>query len=279
MEIIVSELSSWYELHMLNFAIGLVSAAVVMIVGYLAARGASAAARAAMMKTPLRLRGLLVNFLSRTVRVSVLVFAGVVALGQMGVDIGPLIAGIGITGFIVGFAFKDSLANLAAGLLLLFYQPFEVGDFVEAGGQTGSVLDMSVAATELKLPDGRLAIVPNSKVWSGPIINFNRLGARRLEWTVGVGYSADIGDSLEALRDVVAADSRILADPSPQFLVNGLGESSVDLVVRAWVAPSDFASAMSDLRRGFKERLDADGIEIPFPHRVMVQPTTPTPSA
>lgn len=239
---------------------GLISALVVMAVGVVAARLAAGALRTTMQRTPLKNRALLINFLTRTVHVVIWVFAGVIALSQVGLDVGPLIAGIGITGFIVGFAFKDSLSNLAAGLLLLFYQPFEVGDFVETGGQAGTVLDMSIAATELKMPDGRLAIVPNSRIWNAHIINFNRLGRRRLEWAVPVPNSADLGGALEVLRSVVLEDSRVLLDPAPEFVVNALGPASVELVVRAWVEPKDVAEAASDLRRGFREGFQAAGI-------------------
>jgi small conductance mechanosensitive channel len=264
-------LETWLRLHLAAFSLGLLTALVVLAVGLVAAAMASRAVKTALMKTPIRNRALLVVFLGRTTRVVVVVFAGVLALSQIGLDIGPLIAGIGITGFIVGFAFKDSLSNLAAGLLLLFYQPFDKGDFVEIGGMQGSVLDMSVAATELRMPDGRLAIVPNSRIWNAPIINFNKLGTRRIEWRVGVAYRSDIGAVIEALHAVLAADERVLTDPAPQIVLEDLGESSVNFVVRGWVVPKDFGTVMTDVRRAIKETLDARGIEIPFPHRVLVQ--------
>jgi small conductance mechanosensitive channel len=260
------------EEYAVKFGLGLLSAAIIMLAGLAVAHLLARAASVAMQRTPLHRRQLLVNFLTRTVRVTVVVFAAVLALGKLGVNLGPLIAGIGITGFVVGFAFKDSLSNLAAGLLLLVYQPFDVGDTVEIGGMTGSVLDMSIVATEMKMPDGRLGIMPNSRVWNAPIINFNRLGARRIEWTVGVGYSADIGAAFTALRSAVDADPRVLKDPAPQYVVDALGDSSVSLVVRAWVGPNDVGDVTSDLRRRMKESLDEHGIEIPYPHRVMVQP-------
>lgn len=264
-------LQQWLRVEATRFGIAVLAAALILVLGVLLARVAGGLARRAMLRTPLRERALLVNFLERTARVVVVVFAAVTALARLGMEIGPLIAGIGITGFVIGFAFKDSLSNLAAGLLLLFYQPYEVGDFVEAGGQTGSVLHMTIVATELKLPDGRLAIVPNSKIWNASIINFNRLGTRRIEWIVGIAYNADIGVALDAIRDALAADPRVLREPAPQLVVNDLGESSVDLAVRAWVQPADFGNVMSDVRRAIKETLDTRGIEIPFPHRVLVQ--------
>lgn len=262
----------WVRVNAARFGVGILAAIAVLVVGLFVARVAASATRAALSRTPLRDRGLLVNFLARTVRVVVVVLAAVTALGQLGVNIGPLIAGIGVTGFVVGFAFKDSLSNLASGLLLLFYQPFEVGDFVEVSGTTGTVIDMSVAATELKMPDGRLAIVPNSKIWNAAIINYNRLGKRRIEWAVGVAYDADLGVTIQALQDVLAAEPRLLPDPAPQIVTTALGESSVDFAVRAWVAPKDFGDVSSDVRRAIKEMLDQRGLEIPFPHRVLVQP-------
>jgi small conductance mechanosensitive channel len=271
MDGIYPSVSRWLEINLAALGMNLLAALVILLVGAVLSQIAGRATSAAVLRTPMRTRKLLVNFLARTATTVVLVFAGVLALGALGLDVGPLIAGIGITGFIIGFAFKDSLANLAAGLLLLFYQPFEVGDFVEIGGISGGVRDMSIAATELKMPDGRLAIVPNSRIWNAPIINFNRLGERRIEWTVSVAYGSDLSAALQVLREVLAADERILETPAPHVVVNGLGESSVDLVARAWVKPADFLNVTSDTRRRLVESLAGAGISIPFPHRVIVQ--------
>lgn len=255
----ITSIDDWLRVNLFHFVVGISSALLVLVVGMLLARLVGSAAHSAMLRTPLRNRGLLVNFLSRTARVVVTVLAGVVALSQLGIDIAPLIAGIGVTGFIVGFAFKDSLSNLAAGLLLLFYQPFEVGDFVEAGGQVGSVLDMSIAATELKMQDGRLAIVPNSRVWSSPIINFNRLGRRRVEWQLSIQSARDPEEILERFRNVLDHDTRVLADPAPELVIKALNESAADLVLRAWVAPHQLEAATSDLRSRFRNVVRQDG--------------------
>jgi small conductance mechanosensitive channel len=257
MQIAVDPVVGWFRLHLASFALGIVSALVILLFGLILARFGGRAARAAMMRSPLRSRALLVNFLTRTITVVITVFAGVIALSQLGIDIGPLIAGIGVTGFVVGFAFKDSLSNLAAGLLLLFYQPFEVGDLVEAGGQTGTVRDMSVVATELKMLDGRLAIVPNSRIWNAPIINFNRLGIRRVELTVSVPNAVVLGDALQGLRDRIAADARVLHEPEPQLVVSGVTPVAVDVTVRAWVRAEEFEVASSDLRTIFREEVNA----------------------
>jgi small conductance mechanosensitive channel len=269
-----TEVDRWLDISLAAFGMNLLAAVLILVVGVALAQVGAKAVRVSVLRTPMRHRGLLVNFFARATSTVVLVFAFVLALGALGLDVGPLIAGIGITGFIVGFAFKDSLSNLAAGLLLIFYQPFEVGDFVEIGGISGSVRDMSIAATEMRMPDGRLAIVPNSRIWNAPIINFNRLGERRIEWGVGVAYGSDLNAALEVLRGVIAADERILPEPAPHFVVNGLGESSVDLVVRAWVRPANFLAVTSDTRRAMLDALAAAGVTIPFPHRVLIQAST-----
>ncbi len=265
-------LDLWLRTNLLALFANLFVATVILVVGIVLAGVAARATVRGMQRFPhLRSKQLLINFLARTARITVLVLAGIVALGQVGVDVWPFIAGIGVAGFIVGFAFKDSLSNMASGILLLFYQPFDIGDFVEAGGTMGSVLDMSVVATELRTPDGRLAVVPNSRIWNDSIINFNKLGKRRIEWTVGVSYDADIGVALETLQEVLRGDARILDDPAPHFVVDALADSSVNLVVRAWVEPGDFLGVTSDTRRAFKEALDVRGLEIPFPQRVVHQ--------
>lgn len=256
-----------------HFGLGLLGALVILLVGLVLAQILARVANAALLRTPLRRRLLLVGFLTRAVRITIIVFAGVLALGKLGVNLGPLIAGIGITGFVVGFAFKDSLSNLAAGLLLLIYEPFEVGDFVEIGGITGSVLDLSVAATEMREPDGRLAIMPNSKIWNAPIINYNRLGQRRVQWTVKVAADADVSAALTAVKGAVIGDSRVLADPPPQLLVGETGESVVELIVRVWVAPMHVDEVAEELRGRMKQALDAHGVAI----KTIVPPTLALP--
>lgn len=268
-------LSQRWEAFFAGLGLRLLAAVGILLLGLLLARLAGAGLRGALQRTPLRRRTLLVNFLTRTAVTVIVVFAGVTALGHLGVNIGPLIAGIGITGFIVGFAFKDSLSNLAAGLLLLFYQPFDEGDFVEIGGTQGTVLDMSVAATELKMADGRLAIIPNSRIWNASIINFNKLGRRRLEWRLAVPQPAAAGVLAEVARQTVAADARVLREPAPQVQLEQLGEAVLELGVRAWVAPADFAAVASELGRALAERLEEARGEPPSGRRVAVQLRTP----
>jgi small conductance mechanosensitive channel len=277
---LMTGMEAWLRFGVAAFAVNLLIAFLILVAGIILARlAAEGTTRSLTRIEKLSAKRLLVNFLARTAKLSVLVLAVILAVGQVGIDVMPLVAGIGVLGFVVGFAFKDSLSNLAAGLLLLFYQPFDQGDFVEAGGQMGTVMDMHVAATELRAPDGRLIVMPNGRIWNAPIINFNKLGQRRIEWKVGVSYGSDIGATLETLQEVVETEERILTEPAPHFVVDELADSSVNFVVRAWVVPKDFLGVTSDTRRRFKEALDARGLEIPFPHRVIVHPDTPSSNA
>lgn len=191
----------------------------------------------------------------------------VTALGVLGVPSAPMVAALGTAGLAVGLALQGSLSNLAWGVLLVVFRPFRVGDYVSAGGTEGTVQSINLMHTQLILPDNREAILPNAKIGSDVIVNFNRRGSRRFELKVGIGYKDDIGAAMAEIRQLLDADGRVLAEPAPGVWTVGLGESSVDLVVRAWVRTSDLWATQTDLLRAIKERFDAAGISIPFPQR------------
>ncbi|MFK2902812.1 mechanosensitive ion channel [Dyella ginsengisoli] len=191
----------------------------------------------------------------------------VTALQVLGVPSAPLVAALGAGGLAIGLSLQGSLSNLAWGVLLALFRPFRVGDFVEVGGTMGTVDAINLMHTQLVMPDGREAVLPNAKVGSDAIINFNRRGTRRFELTVGIGYKDDIGAAMAEIERLFAADPRILKDPAPGVWTTALGESSVDLVIRAWSTPDDFWAAQTDLLRAIKEAFDAAGITIPFPQR------------
>jgi small conductance mechanosensitive channel len=152
-------------------------------------------------------------------------------------------------------------------VLLITFRPFKVGDFVEVGGMLGTVERIDLMQTWLIMPDGREAVMPNARVGGDAVINFNRRGTRRFELNVGIGYGDDIGKAVEVVRELFKRDDRILEDPAPGVWVNALGDSSVNLVIRAWVQPADFWEAQTDLLREVKEAFDGAGITIPFPQR------------
>lgn len=191
----------------------------------------------------------------------------VIALNQAGVSTAPLVAALGAAGLAIGLALQGSLSNLAWGVLLVIFRPFRVGDYVTAGGVEGTVEQVNLMHTLLVMPDNREAIVPNAKIGTDAIINMSRRGTRRFELKVGIGYKDDIGRAIAEIERQFAAEPRILQQPAPVVVLAGLGESSVDMLIRAWTSTADFWAVQSDLLRAIKERFDAAGISIPFPQR------------
>ena len=248
-----------------SYGIRLGAALLILVIGFwIAARVANLGRRAL-------LRGgvddTLVTFLRKLLYGILITLVFVVSLQKAGIPSAPFVAAVGAAGLAIGLALQGSLSNLAWGVLLIAFRPFRVGDFVQLGSELGTVDRIDLMQTYLHMPDGREAIVPNAKVGSSPIINFNRRGQRRFEFNVGIGYGDDIGRAMQVVREVFAADARILTDPAPGVWMNELGESSVNLLIRGWAKAPDFWETQMAFIRAVKERLDAEGISIPFPQR------------
>lgn len=186
-------------------------------------------------------------------------------LGMAGIPTASFIAAIGAAGLAIGLALNSSLSNLAWGVLLILFRPFRVGDYVTVGGVDGTVESVNLMHTYLITPDNRQAVVPNAKVGGDAIINYNVRGTRRFELKVGIGYEDDIGKAMQVVRDLFAADSRILTDPAPGVWTEALGDSSVNLVIRGWTTTGNMWETQTALVRGIKERFDEAGISIPYP--------------
>jgi small conductance mechanosensitive channel len=198
----------------------------------------------------------------------VVMFLGLlVALSQLGIQLGPLLAGLGIAGFIVGFALQDTLSNFASGMMILVYRPYDVGDAVEAGGVMGTVKAMNLVSTTISTWDNQKLVVPNSKIWGDVIRNITAEPQRRVDMTFGIAYADDIDHAERVLWDIVKSHELVLADPEPVIRLHTLGESSVDFVVRPWAKTSDYWTVYWDVTRAVKKRFDAEGISIPFPQR------------
>ncbi|MDX1507209.1 MAG: mechanosensitive ion channel family protein [Woeseiaceae bacterium] len=201
----------------------------------------------------------------------VFLFAILIALSQLGVSLGPLLAGLGIAGFILGFALQDSLSNFASGMMILVYRPFDVGDYVEAGGVEGRVDRMSLVNTTFKTFDNQVLVVPNNLIWQTVIKNLTAQTTRRVDLTFGIAYEDDIDKAKSILRDIVDNHPAVLDDPEPNIRVHSLGESSVDLILRPWVKTDDYWDTYWDLTEIVKKRFDEEGITIPFPQRTVHQ--------
>ena len=207
----------------------------------------------------------LVLFVSKLLYYLVLAFVVIAVLGVFGVQTASLVAVLGAAGLAVGLALQGTLSNFAAGVMLLFFRPFRVGDYVDTGGTAGSVEEIGVFATTLKSPDNVKIVVPNSKVYGEIIKNFNGFDTRRIDLVIGISYDDNIGTAIDTIRSIVAADERVLAEPETTIAVSNLGDSSVDLVVRPWCAGPDYWGLRFDLTRRIKEGLEAAGCSIPYP--------------
>jgi len=197
----------------------------------------------------------------------VMVFGFLVILSQLGISLGPLLAGLGVAGFIVGFALQDSLSNFAAGVMILLYRPYDVGDFVDVGGVIGTVDKMSLVSTSLLTIDNQLYIVPNSKIWGDVIKNVTAQKIRRVDMVFGIAYSDDIEHAEAVLADILKSHEKVLDEPEPVIRLHTLGESSVDFIVRPWVNVDDYWDVYWDITRTVKMRFDEEKISIPFPQR------------
>jgi small conductance mechanosensitive channel len=212
------------------------------------------------------------SFLLRSMIVStagnlVLALGLMIALSQMGVSLGPLLAGLGVLGFIVGFALQDTLGNFASGMMILLYRPYDVGDVITAGNVTGKVKDMSLVYTVIHTFDNQKMIVPNSKIWGDVIQNVTSQRVRRVDLVFGIAYSDDIEKAENVLLEIINEHEMTLEDPEPMVKVHTLNESSVDFVVRPWVKSADYWDVYWDITREVKMRFDRESISIPFPQR------------
>ncbi|MDG2148858.1 MAG: mechanosensitive ion channel family protein [Planctomycetota bacterium] len=210
---------------------------------------------------------LLIKFFVTSTRKVVFLIGLVMGLGQLGMDVGPLLAGVGVVGFVVGFALKDTLGNFAAGIMILLYRPYDVGDFVEVAGHTGKVDAMSLASTVMLTTDNQKLTIPNGSIWGGVIRNVTAQETRRIDLTFGIGYEDDINKAAAIIEDILAKHELVLKDPAPVVRLTELADSSVNFVCRPWTKTSDYWGVKCDVTKSVKERFDAEGISIPFPQR------------
>ncbi len=260
----MNEAQAWLATHGTAFVVNLVVFLLVLLVGRIAIGAALRVARQ-MMERSERVSEMLANFLTSALSKGLWVIVAMIALGQLGIDIAPLIAGVAVLGLIIGFAFQESLSNLAAGIMIVLNQPFQVGDYVEAAGHSGTVSALNFMATSMTTPDNKEIVIPNRHVWGSAITNHTAHDTRRAEWTLGISYDDDIGHAIDTVRAVLREDERVFEEPAPFIEVRELADSSVDLVVRAWTSSADLWPVFFETQRTFKERFDDAGIAIPFP--------------
>jgi len=223
--------------------------------------------RAASDKSNLDMSALLKDILVSTSGGFVMALGVLMALSQVGISLAPMLAGLGVAGFIVGFALQDSLGNFAAGAMILIYRPFDVDDFVEVTGASGLVKKMNLVSTTIVTFDNQTLVVPNSKIWGDVIKNVTAQTERRVDLEFGIGYDDDIELAEQVLREIVNAHEKTLDEPEPMIKLHTLGDSSVNFIVRPWTKTEDYWEVYWDIMREVKLRFDREGISIPFPQR------------
>ena len=207
------------------------------------------------------------TFVSNLVRMVLLVVVVIAAIGQLGIETTSFIAIFGAAGLAVGLALQGSLSNFAAGVLIVLFRPYRVGDFVEAAGISGSVEKVQILTTILKTGDNKQIIVPNGQIMDSIITNYSANDKRRVDMVVGVSYDDDLDKVRATIEELVAADERILDEPACTIAVSALADSSVNFVVRPWVNTADYWGVMFDLTEAIKKRFDKEGISFPFPQQ------------
>ncbi len=248
-----------------EFGLQVLAAIAIFIVGRIVAKVVANVVRGIMERA--KAEAVLVSFVSQFTYVGLLIVVILASLTQLGVQVTSFIAVLGAMGLAVGLALQGSLANFAAGLLLVVFRPVKVGDFVDIAGETGTVEEIAIFTTQIVTPDNRTVIIPNASVTGGNVINYTVKGTRRVDLVVGVAYNADLEQTRDVILDVLAQDERILKDPAPTVAVSDLADSSVNFVVRPWCAADVYWDVYFATLEAVKLRLDAEGISIPFPQR------------
>ena len=253
-----AEYADMLTVTMTSYGLSVLGGIVVLVIGWTIAGWARRAVYRGLGKIE-SIDVTLRSFLASATRYVILVFTGLAVLSEFGIQTASLITVFGAASLAIGLALQGTLSNLAAGVMLLFFRPFRVGDYVEAGGHAGAVRAIDLFMTEFATSDNVRILVPNGKIWGGAVINYSHYDTRRVDLTVGIGYGDDIERAFEAIRGVIAAERRIHGEPEPMVVVGELAGSSVKIVIRVWCDAGDYCPLKFDMTRAVKEALEAAG--------------------
>jgi small conductance mechanosensitive channel len=243
----------------------ILAAIVILIVGRILAGILTGVVQRLMVRH--KADSTLTKFVVSLTKIALMTFVVIAAIRALGVETTSFVAVIGAAGLAIGLAMQGTLANFAAGVMLIIFKPFKAGDYIEGGGASGTVDAVQIFNTILKTPDNKLVIIPNSKMTGDNITNYSAMEQRRIDLVFGIGYDDDIKKAKATLERILAEDNRVLKDPAPTVAVGALGESSINFVVRPWVKTSDYWAVLFDITEKVKLTFDAEGISIPFPQR------------
>ena len=248
-----------------DFGLRILYAVLIIIVGRWVVKLLLKIIKSALEKTTVEetVRIFVANLLSTLLMVIIFI----AAINQLGIETTSIIAMLGAAGLAIGLALQGSLANFAAGILIVIFRPYKVGDYIEAGSAAGTVLDIQIFSTVLKTPDNKVVVVPNGTIMDSSIINYTGQETRRVDIIASCGYEDDIDKVKDILQDILNQDERILKEPEPRIAVSELADNSINFIVRPWVNSSDVLSVKYSILEQIKKRFDAEGISIPYPQR------------
>ena len=255
---------AWLTDKGLSFAVSLVAALIILVLGSFVIKGIVALVAKAVAKSG-KGNALFANFIRNVTSKICWIVLLVVVLEKLGVNVAPIIAGLGVTGFILGFAFQESLGNLASGLMIAINEPFKIGDYVIVAGLEGTVIKVDMMAATLATADNKKIVIPNKSAWGAPITNFSALGRRRVDIQVGVDYNSDVAKAIKIALETLPTVPGVLTDPAPSVSVAKLSESEVTLNVRPWSEGASYWSVYNDVQLAIKAAFEKNGIGIPFP--------------
>lgn len=253
---------------LVSYGLNVLGALAIIIIGFMAAGWARRSLERALSRSG-RVDATLVRFFGSLLRYAIIAFVIIAALQQFGVQATSLVAVFGAAGLAIGLALQGTLSNVAAGVMLLMFRPFKIGDFISAGGQTGTVKEIGLFTTEMATGDNVKIIVPNGQIWGSAIQNFSANPTRRVDLMMGIDYGDNIDTAMATINRVIGEEARALKDPESVVAVAELADSSVNIVVRVWVNAADYWGVRWDITKKLKEQLEADGISIPYPQQVV----------
>lgn len=250
---------------LVQYGLTVLGGLAVFVIGFVVAKTVRGSTRKGLARS--RMDPILIPFVSGLVYFGLLAFVILAALNIVGIPVTSFVAVVGAAGLAIALAFQGTLSNLASGVMILTFRPFDVGDFVEIGGTAGTVQEVGIFSSTLATPDNVKVIVPNSQIYGETIKNYSGHPTRRIDLEVGVGYDDDLNLAIETIQAVLSAEDRVLSEPEPVVAVSEMAGSSVNLVVRPWVEGSDYWATRWALTKTLKERIEAAGLNIPYPQR------------
>ncbi|MGB0573226.1 MAG: mechanosensitive ion channel family protein [Alphaproteobacteria bacterium] len=253
---------------LVSYGFNVLGALAIIIIGFMVAGWARRSLERTLSRSG-RVDLTLVRFFGSLLRYAIIAFVIIAALQQFGLQATSLVAVFGAAGLAIGLALQGTLSNVAAGVMLLLFRPFKIGEFVSAGGQTGTVKEIGLFTTEMATGDNVKIIIPNGQIWGSAIQNYSANPTRRVDLMMGIDYGDNIDTAMATINRVIGVESRALKDPESVVAVAELADSSVNIVVRVWVNSGDYWGVRWDLMKTLKEQLEADGISIPFPQQTV----------